>query len=238
MSDLMANVEIRMVTTSNKQSDSRLRERMLAGDLAALSETFEHNHARLWHLVYFRMDVRLRSRIDPDDVLQDSFVAAESRLSHFIESENVSPIVWLRSIVLQTLIDLHRRHLAAQMRDATLDVSLNQSHGGQHTSVCLAEFLSGGMTSPSNAAIRAENERRMQAALSGMSDSDQEIIALRHLELLSNAEASEVLGIQPKNASIRYVRAMKRLKEAVGEHSRRFLRDAEKSSAEISSEGD
>ena len=88
------------------------------------------------------------------------------------------------------------------------------------------------MTSPSNAAIRAENEKRMQDALSGMSDTDQEIIALRHLELLSNAEAAEVLDIQPKNASIRYVRAMKRLKQAVGEHSRRFLRDAEAASAE------
>jgi RNA polymerase sigma-70 factor (ECF subfamily) len=227
-----------MVTTSNQQTDSRLRERMLAGDLAALSEVFEHNHARFWHLVYFRMDVRLRSRIDPDDVLQDAFVAAESRLNHYIESENVSSVVWLRSIVLQTLVDLHRRHLQTQARDVSLDVSLNQSRGGQHTSVRLAEFLSGGMRSPSNAAIRAENERQMQAALSGMSDSDQEIIALRHLELLSNAEAAEVLGIQPKNASIRYVRAMKRLKEAVGEHSRQFLRDAEKSSAEISSEDD
>ncbi len=227
-----------MVTTSNQQTDSRLREQILAGDLTALSAAFEHNHARFWHLVYFRMDVRLRSRIDPDDVLQDAFVAAESRLNHYIESENVSSVVWLRSIILQTLVDLHRRHLQTQARDASLDVSLNQSHRGQNTSVCLAEFLSGGMTSPSNAAIRAENERQMQAALSEMSDSDQEIIALRHLELLSNAEAAEVLGIQPKNASIRYVRAMKRLKEAVGDHSRRFLQDGETSSAGLSPEGD
>jgi RNA polymerase sigma-70 factor, ECF subfamily len=234
----MPIVTIRMVSTSSEQSDSRLRERMLVGDLAALSEVFEYNHARFWHLVYFRMDVRLRSRIDPDDVLQDAFVAAESRLNHFVESENVSSAVWLRSIVLQTLVDLHRRHLETQARDASLDVSLHRSQGGQHTSVCLAEFLSGGMTSPSNAVIRAENEQRMQAALTGMSDSDQEIIALRHLELLSNAEASEVLGIQPKNASIRYVRAMKRLKEAVGEHSRRFPQDAESLSAKLSSDGD
>lgn len=222
----MSNVEARTVTTSSEQTESHLRERMLAGDVGVLSEVFEHNHARFWHLVYFRMDVRLRSRIDPDDVLQEAFVAAESRLSHFIASD-VSSVVWLRSIVLQTLCDLHRRHLETQGRDASLDVSLNQSHGGHYTSVCLAEFLSGGMTSPSNAAIRAENEQRMQDALSGMSDTDQEMIALRHLELLSNAEAAEVLGIQPKNASIRYVRAMKRLKQAVGEHSRRFLRDAE-----------
>jgi RNA polymerase sigma-70 factor, ECF subfamily len=227
-----------MIPTSDEQIHSRLRERMLGGDLAALSEIFEHNHSRFWHLVYFRMDVRLKSRVDPDDVLQDAFVAAESRLNHFIKSENVSSFVWLRSIVLQTLVDTHRRHLETQARDASLDVSLQQSRGGQQSSACLAEFLSGGMTSPSNAAIRAENEQQMQVALSGMSDSDQEIIALRHLELLSNAEAAEVLGIQSKNASIRYVRAMKRLKEAVGEHSRRFLKDANAPSVKLSSGGD
>ena len=224
-----------MVTTSSEQTDSRLRERMLAGDLGALSEVFEQNHARYWHLIYFRMDVRLRSRVDPDDVLQEAFVAAESRLNHFIESD-VTPVVWLRSIVMQTLVDLHRRHLETQARDASLDVSLHQAGGAQYTSVCIAEFLTGGITSPSNAAIRAENEQRMQDALSGMSDTDQEIITLRHLELLSNAEAAEVLGIQPKNASIRYVRAMKRLKEAVGENSQRILRDVKSTSAEFSSE--
>ena len=122
----MPIVTIRMVSTSSEQSDSRLRERMLVGDLAALSEVFEYNHARFWHLVYFRMDVRLRSRIDPDDVLQDAFVAAESRLNHFVESENVSSAVWLRSIVLQTLVDLHRRHLETQARDASLALRMTE----------------------------------------------------------------------------------------------------------------
>ena len=42
---------------------------------------------------------------------------------------------------------------------------------------------------------------------------DREVIALRHFEELSNQETAEVLNIEPKAASIRYVRALKRLKE-------------------------
>ena len=42
---------------------------------------------------------------------------------------------------------------------------------------------------------------------------DQEILALRHFEELGNNEVAEVLGIEPKAASIRYIRALKRLKE-------------------------
>jgi RNA polymerase sigma-70 factor (ECF subfamily) len=42
---------------------------------------------------------------------------------------------------------------------------------------------------------------------------DREVLALRHFEQLSNAEASQVLGLQESAASKRYVRALRKLKE-------------------------
>jgi RNA polymerase sigma-70 factor (ECF subfamily) len=42
-------------------------------------------------------------------------------------------------------------------------------------------------------------------------------LALRHFEELSNSEVAEVLGIQQKAASIRYVRALKRLKAVMSQ---------------------
>ena len=46
---------------------------------------------------------------------------------------------------------------------------------------------------------------------------DREIIGLRHFEQLDNKEISEVLGIREKTASIRYIRAITRLKTLVAE---------------------
>ena len=49
-----------------------------------------------------------------------------------------------------------------------------------------------------------------------MNETDREILALRHFEELTNKETAEVLGIEQKAASIRYVRALARLKEVLG----------------------
>jgi RNA polymerase sigma-70 factor (ECF subfamily) len=76
----------------------------------------------------------------------------------------------------------------------------------------MTAFLLGHLTSPSQAAMRAELADRMRQALEQMDDVDREVLALRHFEELSNSEVAEALGIQQKAASIRYVRALRRLK--------------------------
>ena len=66
---------------------------------------------------------------------------------------------------------------------------------------------------PSEAAIRAEIKVRLQEALNSMDALDREVLALRHFEHLTSAETAEVLGIKEKAAAMRYVRALRRLKD-------------------------
>ena len=101
-----------------------LKSRLQAEDETALAELFSGQRDRLLRMIDFRMDERLRSRLWPDDVLQDAFLAARQRLGRIAADGFESPFVWLRMVVHQTLIDLHRRHLGAQMRDAGREVSL------------------------------------------------------------------------------------------------------------------
>jgi len=61
-----------------------------------------------------------------------------------------------------------------------------------------------------------ETARKLESAIEGMEPIDREILALRHFEELTNSEVAQVLGIQVKAASIRYIRALKRLKELLG----------------------
>jgi RNA polymerase sigma-70 factor (ECF subfamily) len=117
-------------------------------------------------------------------------------------------------IALQTLFDQHRHHIGAEMRNAGRDVRLDQPDGS-NTSLCLAAQLAGTITSPSQAAAGLELMQRLEQAIRSMAALDQEIIAMRHFEDLTNVESAEALGISPTAASNRYVRAIARLKEVL-----------------------
>ncbi len=182
-----------------------------------LTREFTLHRERLWRTVHTRMDSRLYGRVDPDDVLQEAYLDAMKRVKHFAEELTYSPFVWLRLIVGQTLINVHRRHVGAKKRDASIERSVNQGLRFQMsaTSQAVAIQLAANHTSPSQAAMKSELVETLAGALDTMSDIDREILTLRHFEDLSNSEVAELLGIEQKAASIRYVRAVQRLKKCM-----------------------
>lgn len=198
------------------EKSDELTGRLTCGDREALAALFSQHRERLWRMVHFRMDRRLLGRVDPDDVLQEAYLAAAARLEHFAGA-GMSPFIWLRTVLMQTLTDVHRHHLGVQMRDADREVDLQGGGYVQTTNASLAAFLVGNMTSPSQAAARAEMLQQVEQAVAGMDPLDREVLALRHFEELGNSEVAEVLGIQQKAASIRYIRALKRLKGILSE---------------------
>lgn len=194
-----------------------LAGRLKQGDREALAVLFSQHRERLWRMVNFRMDRRLLGRVDPDDVLQEAYLAAAARLEHYAADSCFSPFVWLRMLLMQTLTDVHRHHLGTQMRDAGREVAHAGCRYPQATSASLAAQFVGHLTSPSQAAARAEMLGQVEQAIAEMEPLDQEVLALRHFEELSNSEVAEVLGIQQKAASIRYVRAIKRLRAVLSQ---------------------
>lgn len=203
--------------TSNNSQDDALAQRVASGEEQALAEAFSLFRLRLRNVVLFRMDAKLRGRVDPDDILQESYLEAAKRQPHFAKALQTQPdaslFVWLRLVVTQTLVDTHRRHVGAQKRSAGREVAIHGSPAA--TSASIADCLLGHLTSPSKAAIREELGEKLREAISTMSETDQEVIALRHFEELTNSEVAQILGIEVKAASIRYVRAIKKLKEVL-----------------------
>jgi RNA polymerase sigma-70 factor (ECF subfamily) len=192
----------------------QLSRRLSRGDRHALAELFTAYRDRLGQMLHFRMPAALAGRLDIDDLLQESYLAAEKRIDAFEHSDEHGPFVWLRLVTLQTLTDQCRRHLAAQRRDAGRDVSIHQriTMPGA-TTASMASLLIGQWTSPSGVVMRAEAIQQLENAIDRMDPTDREVLALRHFEMLSNQETAAVLGITPDAASIRYVRAIRRLKD-------------------------
>jgi RNA polymerase sigma-70 factor (ECF subfamily) len=198
-------------------ADTRTNEELLyaarTGDEGALAVLVERYRQRLERMVELRMDRRLQGRVDPADVVQDTYLALRGKFALWSTGERLPFFLWLRLEVGQKLVDLHRFHLGAQMRDAGQEVSLHHGALPPVASLSLAEHLLGRLTSASRAAVRAELKLRVQEAMNSMDPHDREVLVLRHFEELSNAETAQVLGIKPSSAVNRYVRALKRLKD-------------------------
>jgi RNA polymerase sigma-70 factor (ECF subfamily) len=189
-----------------------LLERARAGDRDALNAIFARHRERLRRMVDIRLDRRLLARIDASDVIQDAYVDVVTRLAEYLHNPRLPLFLWLRLVVGERLMKLHRQHLGTQMRDAALEVSLYHGALPAASSAALAAQLLGKHTSPTEAAVRAERVLRLQEALNTLDPVDREVLSLRHFEELSLPETAQVLGVTEPAAAKRYFRALKRLK--------------------------
>jgi RNA polymerase sigma-70 factor (ECF subfamily) len=200
---------------SESSEDRRVVERVRSGDPEAAGDALVRHRARLKRMVEARLDRRVVGRVDPSDVLQDGFVDAVVKFPSYVADPKLPLFLWLRLIVGERLAKVHRKHLGARVRDARREVSLYSRPMPTASSAALAAHLYGRLTSPSNAAIRAERLLRLQEALNSLDPMDREIICLRHFEELTAAEAAQVLDIREAAAAKRYIRALRRLKEGL-----------------------
>jgi RNA polymerase sigma-70 factor (ECF subfamily) len=187
-----------------------LLTRAAAGDQEAWREALAPHEERLRLMAALRLNPRLQGRVAPSDVLQETFLQAALGLAEYLRRPQAPFYLWLRGIARNRLLQLHRDHLQAERRDARREAAIDASP--QADSVALAAVLAADDTLPSQAAIRAELQRRLYDALEQLQPLDREVLALRHFEQLSNAETAQELGVTPAAASKRYLRALQRLK--------------------------
>jgi RNA polymerase sigma-70 factor, ECF subfamily len=198
--------------TGEASETAGLLRRAAQGDQAAWGALLVRSRDRLRRMVALRLDRRLQGRVDPSDIIQEAYIDASARLAEYARQPDMPFFLWLRFLTGQRLVRVHRQHLGAEMRDVAREVSLYRGTLPAATSAALAAQLLGRDTRPSEAAVRAERSIRLQEALNSMDPLDREVLALRHFEQLSNAEAARVLGLQEGAAAKRYVRALKRLR--------------------------
>lgn len=184
------------------------------GDARALAELFRVYQPPLQRMVELRLDGRLRRRLDPADIVQDAWVEIVRRFDEWCRQDELPFHVWVRLIAGQSLASSQRHHLAAHMRDALRDEPLR---GTRSTvgAANMADAFVDSATSPTQAAAREELRQSVCTAIESLDEIDREIVAMRHFEGLSNDETAAELGIEPSAASMRFMRALMRLRPAL-----------------------
>lgn len=153
-----------------------------------------------------RIDPALAVRVDPEEVLADTFLDAGRDWRRFRANEEVTTYAWLYRLALDRLIEMWRRETRGR-RDLRRD-----RPWPEQSSVAIGLSLIGPVTSPSEAAARGELKEQMPSALDELKDEYREVLWMRHSEQLSFGEIGQVLGVTENTATVRYVRALKRLR--------------------------
>jgi RNA polymerase sigma-70 factor (ECF subfamily) len=170
-------------------------------------------------MVGMRLDRAIARRVDASDVVQEVLLEASRRLSDYLSNPAMPFHLWLRHIAQDHLIDAHRRHRVAQRRSVDKEQPIRPAP--DQSSLDLAAELIDRELTPATAAIRQEMESRFQDALSLLEDDDRDIILMRHFEQLSNQEVAASLSLTEPAASMRYLRALRRLRSLLERNSER-----------------
>lgn len=180
--------------------------------------SFSEYRIQLLKLAQNNLNPVLAKRVTAEDVVQETLLSACERINYFETNLDVPVYFKLRKILFQTISDLERKHLKAEKRDAYKEMYIEDEANCSVAQLNWNMFANS-ITSPSLRITRAERHHMLANVLNSISKNDKQIIELRHFDGMSNNECADVLKITPKNASIRYVRALQHLKAALSKYS-------------------
>jgi RNA polymerase sigma-70 factor (ECF subfamily) len=190
----------------------QLLEQARQGDPAARQQLLGRHRDRLRRMVRVRMDRRLTARVDPSDVVQEALADAAGKLSDYLRRRPLPFYPWLRRLTWERLVKIHRRHIRAGVRSVTRE-DPGPPDLPDESVLELARRLVAPGNSPSHHLVQEELRGRVRAALARLAATDREVLVMRYLEQLSNAEIGSALGISEGAVKMRHLRALVRIRE-------------------------
>ena len=184
-----------------------LVERAKGGDTEAFSLLFRKYRKRLAVLIHYRMSEQLRGKMEVDDLLQESFLAAAQQMARFDYRAPGSFFAWLAAIAQRTIVDAARFH-GRQKRGDREHVHLKTA--GDSSGVEPASF-----ETPSRVFLREERLRDLLERMDALSDEQREVILLAKFAGLSTAEIAARMGRERGAVAVLLHRALHRLRDNV-----------------------
>ena len=227
----------------NSPETQELLDRAKQGEAGAVERLLEVHREPLRRMVGLRLDPALAGRVDASDIVQDVMLEVSQRLADYLRNPQMPFHLWVRHIAKDHMIDAHRRfqdylrdpkmpftlwlrHIA---QDRIIDTHRRHQEAGRRSidreqaaghlaneasSVMLVAQLVDQELTPASAAIQQELTKKLQVVMTELDETDREIILMRYYEQMSNQEIAEALGLTEAAASMRHLRALRRLKDA------------------------
>jgi RNA polymerase sigma-70 factor (ECF subfamily) len=180
----------------------------------ALGRRLESYRDYLTILARMQIGRRLQGKVDPSDLVQETFLHAVRDFAQFRGTSDKELAGWVRQILAARLADLVRRYCGTQGRDVHLEqglqVELDQS------SQVLDAGLVDPLSSPSHQAVRHEQVTWLAQSLERLPADYREVLILHHLEEWDFPAVARRMGRSVEAVKKLWARALARLRRSVG----------------------
>jgi RNA polymerase sigma-70 factor (ECF subfamily) len=181
------------------------------GDESISAAVLERHRNWLALLARLQVDRRFRGKFDPSDIVQQTLLEAVRAWPQFRGRTEAELAAWLRQILARVLNHEARHYLDARRRDLAREVSLEQALAESSDRLGEAALATG--TSPSQHAIRHEQELRLAEALSRLPDDYREVILLRNVESLPHDAVARRMERSVGSVRMLWLRALACLRQ-------------------------
>jgi RNA polymerase sigma-70 factor (ECF subfamily) len=165
-------------------------------------------------LVAAQLDNRLRARVSPSDIVQESFFEAHRDFREFRGKSIGEFVVWLRRIVVNNILRVVEQHVQAEKRDVRREVSLEEiGRRLEQSTARLETLLAVEGESPSGCASRREDEIRLADTLALLPPDYRDVIVLRHIEGLAFEEVARRMDRSAGAVRMLWLRALKKMRD-------------------------
>lgn len=184
------------------------------GEGEAVGRLLELYRGYLTMLARLGLTRRLQGKVEPADVVQETFLEAHRHFAGFQGNSEGELVGWLRQILAARLANTVRHFLGTRQRDARLERELaddlNQS------SRVLEKALIAPQSTPSQRASQREQAVLLADALERLPADYREVIVLRHLQELPFAEVAARMDRSVEAVKKLWTRALAKLRGSLG----------------------
>ena len=195
---------------SDDQEQAAQVQQAVQGEGDALQQLIMRCHGPLYGTVEGRMSPGLRRHVDPDDVLQEAYVAAFKSIQRCSFDGPAGFYKWLERIALDRLKDTQRN-----LKRLKRDVGRRQTGaGGAGTSYPdLVERLASPQSTPSRQLAKREASAAVLSSMARLTDAQRQVVRMRILEGRQAAEVAGALGKTEAAVHMLCHRGLKALRE-------------------------
>ena len=196
------------------EPSEELLARVRSGEPTAVAEFTELRRPQLLAYISRQLGYALRSKVDPDDLVQDAAIRAV-RNPHLFTTPDRDPFGVLCHLGQECIVDAHRKFIEAQKRDAGREVAIDANRGDSEGGG-LRNLLIASITTPSKAFSRNEKELRMWDALGSLPEDQREALRLRYVDGLPTKDIAQRLRKTDGAVRVMLTRSLDKLQQILG----------------------